>query len=331
VVEELKLTLPSAATSSAARTENAAAHNLYLLGRKYEDQPTPESQKSAIESFNGAIALDPGYAAAYARLALCEASLADLTGDPNGLDRASAAAERAITLAPDSADGYQARAQVRSTFLWDWDGANADFAKALAIDPNNSDALYGFSTLLATQGRLPEALAAIDKAIGIDPLVARYYNLRARLLNYTGDTAAARAAYHQLLSISPEHPHANVDLALLDLRAGRAEQALADLQQPAAPGWRLYGSALVEHSLGHVQQAQQALDQFIATTAQFAAFQVGEIYAWRGQKDLAFQWLERAYTQHDGGLTEIKNDPLLASLHADPRYQAFMRKMNLAP
>jgi adenylate cyclase len=331
VVEELKLTLPSAATSSAARTENAAAHNLYLLGRKYEDQPTPESQKSAIESFNGAIALDPGYAAAYARLALCEASLADLTGDRKGLDRASAAAERAITLAPDSADGYQARAQVRSTFLWDWDGANADFAKALAIDPNNSDALYGFSTLLATQGRLPEALAAIDKAIGIDPLVARYYNLRARLLNYTGDTAAARAAYHQLLSISPEHPHANVDLALLDLRAGRAEQALADLQQPAAPGWRLYGSALVEHSLGHVQQAQQALDQFIATTAQFAAFQVGEIYAWRGQKDLAFQWLERAYSQHDGGLTEIKNDPLLASLHADPRYQAFMRKMNLAP
>jgi len=220
---------------------------------------------------------------------------------------------------------------VRSTFLWDWDDANAEFAKALAIDPNNSDALYGFSTLLATQGRLPEALAAIDKAIGIDPLVARYYNLRARLLNYTGDTAAARAAYHQLLSISPEHPHANVDLALLDLRAGWAEQALADLQQPAAPGWRLYGSALVEHSLGHVQQAQQALDQFIATTAQFAAFQVGEIYAWRGQKDLAFQWLERAYTQHDGGLTEIKNDPLLASLHADPRYQAFMRKMNLAP
>ena len=128
VVEELKVTLPSAATSSAVRTENAAAHSLYLLGSKYEDQPTPESQKSAIESFDRAIALDPGYAAAYAHLALSEASLADLTGDPNGLDRASAATERAITLAPDNADGYQARAQLRSTFLWDWDGANADYA-----------------------------------------------------------------------------------------------------------------------------------------------------------------------------------------------------------
>jgi TolB-like protein/thioredoxin-like negative regulator of GroEL len=330
VVEELKLTLPTAANSSAARTENAAAHNLYLLGRKYEDQPTPESQKSAIETFDRAIALDPGYAAAYARVSLSEASLADLTGDRKGLDRASAAAERAITLAPDSADGYQARAQLRSTFLWDWDGANADYAKALAIDPNNSDALYGFSTLLATLGRLPEALAAIDKAIGIDPLVATYYSLRARLLNNSGDTEAARDAYHQLLSISPEHPHANVDLAIIDMRTGKAEQALAELQQPAAPGWRVYGSALIEHSLGHAQQSQQALDQFIATTAQFAAFQIAEIYAWRGQKDLAFQWLERAYTQHDGGLTEITSDPLLASLHGDPRYQAFMRKMNLA-
>jgi adenylate cyclase len=331
VVEELKLTLPTAASSSAARTNNAAAHNLYLLGRKYEDQPTPESQKSAIESFDRAIALDPGYAAAYAHLALSEASLADLSGEPNGLDRASAATERAIALAPESADGYQARAQLRSTFLWDWDGANADYAKALATDPNNSDALYGFSTLLATQGQLPEALAAIDKAIGIDPLVGSYYAMRARILNNSGDTAAAREAYQRLLSISPEHPHANVDLAIMDLRAGKAEQALAELQQPAAPGWRNYGSALIEYSLGHVQQAQQELDQFIARTAQFAAFQIAEIYAWRGQKDLAFQWLDRAYTQHDGGLTGVKTDPLLASLRGDPRYQAFMRKMKLSP
>jgi hypothetical protein len=69
----------------------------------------------------------------------------------------------------------------------------------------------------------------------------------------------------------------------------------------------------------------------IADTAKYAAYQIAEVYAWRGQKDLAFQWLERAYTQHDGGLTEIKTDPLLASLHADPRYQAFMRKMKLSP
>jgi serine/threonine-protein kinase len=91
------------------------------------------------------------------------------------------------------------------------------------------------------------------------------------------------------------------------------------------------GIVLVEYSLGHAQQSQQALEQTIRDTAQFAAYQIASLYAWRGQKDQAFQWLERAYTQHDGGLTEIKTDPLLASLHADPRYQAFMRKMKLSP
>jgi TolB-like protein/Tfp pilus assembly protein PilF len=329
VVEELKLTLPAAASANAERTGNAAAHSQYLLGRKFFDQPTPEGYKSAVEAFKSAIALDPGYAAAYSRLSLAEAHLADVTGDPSGLTRATAAAERAITLAPQAADGYYARADLRSIFLWDWLGAHADYSRALAIDPNNSDTLYGYSDLLGTEGKIPEALAQIDKAIRIDPLVGTFYSLRARLLLDSGDLAAARDAYQQLLRLNPAHPHANVDLAIIELLSGRPEQALALLQRPAAPGWRLMGSAMVEHSLGHAQQSQQALDQTIHDTAPFAAYQIASIYAWRGQKDQAFQWLERAYTQRDGGLTEVKGDPLLASLRTDPRYQAFLAKMKL--
>jgi tetratricopeptide (TPR) repeat protein len=330
VVEELKLTLPAAASASAERTGNAAAHSQYLLGRKFLDQPTPEGFKSAVESFKSAIALDPGYAAAYSRLAMAEANLADVTGDPSGLTRATAAAERAITLAPEASDGYYARAHLRANFLWDWDGARADFSKALAIDPNNSDTLYGYSELLGTEGKMPEALAQIDKAIRIDPLVATFYSLRARLLFDSGDLSAARDAFQQLLRLNPAHPHANVDLAIIEMLSGRPEQASALLQRPAAPGWRLMGSALVEYSLGHAQQSQQGLDQTIRDAAPFAAYQIADIYAWRGQKDQAFQWLERAYAQHDGGLTEVKNDPLLASLRADPRYKAFMAKMKLS-
>jgi adenylate cyclase len=329
VVEELKLTLPAAASASAERTGNAAAHTQYLLGRKFFDQPTPEGYKSAVESFNSAIALDPGYAAAYSRLALAEAHLADVIGDPSGLTRATAAAERAITLAPDSADGYFARADLRSNFLWDWEGAHADYSKALAIDPNDSETLSSYSDLLAIQGQLPEALAQIDKAIRIDPLVATFYSLRARLLLDSGDLPAARDAYQQLLRLNPAHPHANVDLAIIDLLSGRPEHALTALQQPASPGWRSIGTAMVEYSLGHAQQSQQALDQTIRDTAPFAAYQIAEIYAWRGQKDQAFQWLERAYAQHDGGLTEIKIDPVLLSLRNDPRYQTFLAKMKL--
>jgi adenylate cyclase len=329
VVEELKVALPAAASSGAGRTENAAAYNQYLLGRKYLDQPTSEGYQSAVEAFNRAIALDPGYAAAYAHLALAEAGLVDQTGDPSGFKRAAAAAERAITLAPDSADGYNARAYLRSTFLWEWDGASADFSKALAIDPNNSDTLHSYSLLLGAKGQLPQALAQNDKAIQIDPLETTFYSWRGRLLLNSGDLAAARDAYQRLLIVNPAHPNANVNLAIIDLLDGKPEQAWAALQQPARPGWRLLGTALVEHSLGHHEQSQQALDQTIAESAKYAAYQIGEIYAWRGQKDQAFQWLERAYTQHDGGLLIVKTDPLLASLRSDPRYQALLAKMKL--
>jgi len=330
VVEQLKLTLPAAASTSTARTANTAAYNEYLLGKKFFDQPTPEAYKSAVEAFSKATALDPGYAAAYARLAMAEGSLGDLIGDPSALARASAAAERAIALAPGSADGYSARASLRSTFLWDWSGASADFNKALAIDPNDSDTLFSYSSLLGTKGQLADALLELDKAIRIDPLVATYYSLRGRLLFYSGNLPAARDAYQQLLRINPAHPHANVDLATIDLMEGRPEQALVELQQSGAPGWRLIGTAMVEYSLGHQDKSQQALDQSIATAAPFAAYQIAEVYAWRGEKDQAFQWLERAYVQHDGGLTEVKIDPVLASLRTDPRYQTFLVKMKLA-
>ena len=78
---------------------------------------------------------------------------------------------------------------------------------------------------------------------------------------------------------------------------------------------------MAEHTLGHVQESQHALDELIAKDALDSAHQIAEAYAWRGEKDKAFEWLERAYQQRDGGLTEVKFDPLLASLRGDPRYQ----------
>ena len=87
--------------------------------------------------------------------------------------------------------------------------------------------------------------------------------------------------------------------------------------------------AMAEYSLGRVKESQQALDEQIAKYAQGSAYQVGEIYAWRGEKDKAFEWLDRAYAQHDGGITFIKNDPLLAKLRDDPRYAAMLKKLGL--
>ena len=86
---------------------------------------------------------------------------------------------------------------------------------------------------------------------------------------------------------------------------------------------------MAEHSLGHARESQQALDELCAKYAQEAAYQVAEAHAWRCEKDKAFEWLERAYQQRDGGLDYLKYDPLLASLRGDARYRALLRKMKL--
>ena len=94
-------------------------------------------------------------------------------------------------------------------------------------------------------------------------------------------------------------------------------------------GFRLPGTAMAEHSLGHAGESRRALDESVAKVAKESAYQIAEAFAWCGESDKAFEWLDRAYQQRDGGLTSINIDPLLASLRAHPRYKPFLRKMNL--
>ena len=104
---------------------------------------------------------------------------------------------------------------------------------------------------------------------------------------------------------------------------------MTEIEQEPSPLWRMYGLALAYHALGRKKEADAALAEFIAKYQADGAFQVAEIYAFRGEADRAFEWLERAYAQRDGGLTEIKGDFFLKSLERDPRYIAFLKKMRL--
>ena len=88
---------------------------------------------------------------------------------------------------------------------------------------------------------------------------------------------------------------------------------------------------MAEHSLGHGAESQRALDELTAKYAHESAYQIAEVYGWRGEKDKAFEWLDRSYEQHDGGLTLIKTDLLIESLRTDPRFAAMVKKLGLPP
>jgi tetratricopeptide (TPR) repeat protein len=121
-----------------------------------------------------------------------------------------------------------------------------------------------------------------------------------------------------------------MSLSRVYLAKGRPQEALAQAEQERQPSFRLQSLSLAYHALGQKRESDQALAELIAKNGTDSAFQIAEIYAFRGEPDRAFEWLDRAYDQHDPGLPEqLVGDPLLRSLEHDPRYAAFLKKMRL--
>jgi TolB-like protein/Tfp pilus assembly protein PilF len=337
VVGALKLELlPDHEILSAGnRTSNPAAHTQYLLGRQFFNRTNTADFRRAVAAYEQAIALDPKYASAYAGLAVAENALSH---DPEnslaevlaGQQRALVAADRAIAIDPALSEGYAARGFLRFTINWDWAGAEADLSRAIALDPGSYRTYTCYACFLASLGRLSEALEINKKAIELDPLSADTWFRRSIQLNAAGRLPEARKAAMRALEISPEHAFAWFNLGVTSLLESKPTAALAEFHK-ASKARREAGVAMAEHDLGHVKDSQRALNALVAGYASTNAYQVAEVYAWRGERDAAFTWLERAHVQHDGVLVQLKFDPLLAKLRPDPRFAAMVRKMGLPP
>jgi TolB-like protein/cytochrome c-type biogenesis protein CcmH/NrfG len=327
VVSVLKLKLAQGQRTKG--TSNPDAYNEYLLGRQHQRRETQEEFQRAIAAYQRAVALDPHYAAAIAGLASAEYRLADITADSTGFNIAKSHAAQAIVEGPDQAEGYVVRGAIRSRVDWDWVGALADLQRAVALNPGDAGIQHSYGALLGLLGRFPEATAALKTATRLDPLSSPAWDNLGLVLMASQNYRGARQAFGQELDIQPEDPYAMDNLGTLQLVSRDPAEALATYRRISEPPLRDAGMAMAEHSLGHEQQSQQALEAAIAEGAQGFASQIADVYAWRNQKDEAFAWLERAHEQHDGGLAELNTDVLLASLHDDPRFKALRRRINL--
>ena len=331
-VLRVKLLPGRQAIPDARRTANPEAYAQWLLGKDLMRVQTFESYGRAVQAFEKAVALDPAYAPAHA-------GLADALGwwsnsdDESKLDRISlqqralAEADKAVGMAPELPDGWLARGRDRLGWVWEWDGARSDLEKAHSLAPGDAEVQLWLGHFFAVQGRLAEAITTTRKCVELDPLSPVAWDLFGRYLAASGDLPASRAAFARSLAIAPASMWANRELAFTYLLSHEPKVALASFEKQK--GWvRDLGLALSHHDLGHTAEAQAALNNLMAR-ADPPAYQIAQVYAWWGDKDPAFLWLERARLTKDAGLRYLKYDPLLQKLHSDARWTALMRKLNL--
>ena len=313
------------------RTDIGQAHELYLLGRFLVDRMNPEDTLTGIAYLRQALQLDPRYARAWAGLAGAYSNQADYAWAPltETFELARAAARHAIELEPELAEGHVELCWVQMCHEWDWQGSLASCARALELGASDRSIFIAASVLADSLGRKEEAVAWARRAAAVDPLsFIAHGNLALRCLN-SGLLEEADSALDEAFKLNPRAGLLPAVLGTLRLEQQRPDEALAAFQREGIEALRLAGIAMAQHTLGNRAESNAALQEVINACASNGALQIAEAFAYCGDADRAFEWLERAYLQRDSGLPQMQSWPLLRNLHGDSRWEPFLRKMGL--
>jgi tetratricopeptide (TPR) repeat protein len=190
--------------------------------------------------------------------------------------------------------------------------------------------LIAAANLETALGNRDRAIEIYRKAVELDPVNAQSRSFLAFGLANTKRFAEARAEYARVIELNSSAPWAHAGLGLAYLLQNKFEEAATEAQADAGDWARLLIVSCARWAQKRVQESDAALAELIKNESELAAFQIAEVYAYRGDKDKAFEWLERARRQRDPGLGDLLKDPLLENLHDDPRWNAFLRTMGLA-
>src|SRR5881227_584513 len=317
-------------------TKNVEAHEFYLQGRFYENRHSEKSAREALAAYQHAVALDHGFALAWAGVAQTNLWLAAFSteGGQKGFDAHLASARdavaRALSIEPDLPNGLLARATIETNFDFNWNAAAQTVAKALALAPADPNIVIAAANLEIARGNMDRAIELYRKAVKLDPVNAQARAFLAFNLAVTKRFGEARAEFPRVVELNPAAPWAHAGLGLSYLLENKFEEAATEAQADAGDWCRLLIVSCARWGQKRVQESDAALAELTAKDSETAAYQIAEAYAYRGDKDHAFEWLERARRQRDPGLGNLRRDPLLENLQNDPRWNAFLRTMGLA-
>ena len=328
---KIKVSPQEQARLARARQVNPQAHELYLKGQYYNNRRDPEK---ASDYFKAAINADPTYAPPYAGLAAVYSYLGRFEVLPasEAFSKARAAAEKALELDETLGEAHAALGFTLLSFDWDWTAAEREYKRALELSPSVAPIRSSYGQFLVRMGRHQEAIREARRGVELDPVSPERYVDLGWIYWESRQYDQALEQYRKTLELDPTQ-NVSFYFAVAFREKGMYQEAIAEfLQMPDNPvkfgqGGNAYARA------GRVREAREAIRK-LKERAKIdfrGTCMVALVYAGLGEKDQAFEWLEKAYLVRDRGMTFLKIDPGLDPLRSDSRFQDLLRRMNFPP
>ncbi|HEX3472891.1 MAG TPA: tetratricopeptide repeat protein [Silvibacterium sp.] len=343
-----KLAAPRMTTANQSRQQNEAeqtpdsrARGFYSEGRALLAKRSADSVQQSVQLFSQAIAIDPNYTAAYTGLADAyilagsygNSFLAPQTAMPKARD----VVEKALALNNNSAEAHTSLAYIKLTYDWDWAGAEAEFRRALDLNPKYVSAHHWYSHELMAEGRVQESHRQSEEALDLDPLSVlmnehmAWHHLMAR--EY--DRSIPQAL--KTIELDPDFVQAHRVLALDYLYTGRFNEACAEFQKGVAlshddPIARAYLARC--YALSHRQaDARKILEALESAYVEryVSSAEIAAVYAALGDDNASIEWLDKAYGERASALLYINIDPVYDHMRRNPRFQSIVTRVHLIP
>jgi len=335
VARQLQIGVGADQPPSLRKLTSTEAYTHYLRGLSAYNRLNTEGTAEARSEFEQTLALDPSFVRAAEHLALTgvQAALNQVDFAAPEWRQAQEAAAQALRVDSDSAVAHAVLGVMHAEFEFDWAAADAELNKALASNVRDPVTLDFAARLAIHRGWRDEALRRIGASLALDPLNPYALETRGIIYYLSGDYPSAEGDVRKVTQISPTFFGAHCIVGNVLLARNQPEAALKEMDLETSPLCFLVGHALAFHALGRNAESDRALSELLresVNTYPWWPTGVAMVYAYRGETDRAFEWLEKAYKIRDPDiLLWARYDPMFVSLHQDPRFAALVRRMNL--
>ncbi len=339
VIHSLHIDMQPAQLSGLDRrlTQLPEAYQLYLLGRYHAARRSRDSLRESVTVLERAVRLDPKFAEAWAALGFSYYDLSIRSGAawPDQLVRSLDSARAALALNPNLAEAYLVIACDKHMWEWDWPGAEENFRRALSLNNSLAEAHRSFANLLSRLARHQEALQEVDQALTFDPLNSSMQVSRATILLDAGRVNEALDQYQGVLRTDPGYENVYIPMSDALERKGLLQQAIDACEKGAAitnrESYAIASLARLYALSGRTDLANQILSELERRyqAGEASPSEIADVYLGLGDKDKAFEWIERGIPLRNSNLTMLKVAPEYELLRSDPRYTALIARLRL--